>query len=192
MASDDALVATPSQTVGPFFHCCLTKDEALGTMIGPRTRGERIDLRVRVLDGAGAAVPDAMVELWHADADGRYLAQPDDGPGAPGKSFRGWGRRATDCNGECEFKTIVPGPTTTVDGRDLASYINVCLFGRGMLRHVFTRIYFHGDPLLSSDPLFALVPVSRRDTLLARRVDAGQWTFDIRLQGDRETVLFDW
>ena len=177
-APSEALVASPSQTVGPFFHFALTGDPALAQLIAPNMPGDRIHLRVRVLDGDGAPVPDALVELWQADAEGRFAsAQP----------FRGWGRGATDDRGECEFDTVRPGMTG--DGAH-AAHINVCLFMRGMLRHLFTRIYFGDDPELARDAVLALVPSPRRETLVAKRI-AGEWLFEIRLQGDAETVFFD-
>ncbi len=190
MTGIDRLVASPSQTVGPFFHFGIATEPILGRMIGPDTAGERIRLRVRVVDGAGAPVPDALVELWQADAAGNYVEEPARAGGDPGEAFRGWGRLPTGATGECEFETIRPGQTAAGDGRPLAPHISVCLFARGMLRHVFTRIYFAGDPMLEGDPVLALVPGPRRETLLARPSEGG-WTFDIRLQGERETVFFD-
>ena len=179
---DRELVATPSQTVGPFFDFGLTRpNAALGTMAGADTPGTSIRLRVRVYDGAGDAVPDAVVELWQADASGAY-------PGVAG--FPGWGRLGTGEDGTCEFQTIRPGRVATGGGRLAAAHIDVCLFARGQLRHVFTRIYFAGDPALADDPVLAMVPVERRETLLAR-ADSDTWVFDLRLQGDRETVFFD-
>lgn len=187
---DDDLVATPSQTVGPFFDFGLTRpNAALGQMAGPDTPGERIRLRVRVVDGAGDVVPDAVVEVWQADASGAYPGVPDREPATPGLAFLGWGRLGTDEQGTCEFQTIRPGRVPTGDGL-AASHVNVCLFARGLLRHVFTRIYFAGDPALASDPVLALVPDDRRATLLAR-AEGDAWVFDLRMQGDRETVFFD-
>jgi protocatechuate 3,4-dioxygenase alpha subunit len=179
MKSNEPLVASPSQTVGPFFHFALTNDPSLAQLIGPEMQGDRVQLRVCVLDGAGAPVPDAMLELWQADAEGRF---------APGESFRGWGRGATNDRGECEFTTVRPGVND--DSGSAAAHINVCVFMRGMLRHLFTRIYFDGDRSLVSDPVLALVPRWRRDTLVAKNL-AGEWLFEIRLQGDAETVFFD-
>lgn len=188
---DDDLVATPSQTVGPFFDFGLTRPNAgLGQMAGPDTPGERIRLRVRVVDGAGEVVPDAVVEVWQADASGAYPGVPDREPPTPGLAFLGWGRLGTDEQGTCQFQTIRPGRVQTGDGRLAASHFNVCLFARGLLRHVFTRIYFAGDPALSDDPVLALVPDDRRETLLAR-AEGDAWVFDLRMQGERETVFFD-
>lgn len=189
-STPNARVASASQTVGPFFHFGLTTDARLGQMIGPDTPGERMTLRIRVVDGAGSPLPDAMVELWQADASGAYAEQPDHSSAEPGHAFRGWGRLPTDDAGVCEFHTIRPGAPTAADGARPAAHINVCLFARGMLRHLFTRVYFEGDPMLEADPVLALVPAARRTTLLARVVD-GVWTFEIRLQRGDETVFFD-
>ena len=187
---DDRFVATASQTVGPFFHAGLATEPLLGQMAGPHTTGERLRLRVRVIDGAGDPVPDALVELWQADASGRYVDTPDHADVDPGRAFRGWGRLPTTATGECTFETIRPGVTAADDGRAQAAHINVCLFFRGLLRHIFTRIYFSGDPMLADDPVLSLVPESRRDTLVATRT-GDTWTFDVHLQGPHETVFFD-
>jgi protocatechuate 3,4-dioxygenase alpha subunit len=164
---------TPSQTVGPFFDFCLTPDATHG-IVCPDA-GSRIRLVVRVLDGAGQPVPDAVVEIWQAR----------DTPG----SDAGFGRLGTRADGTCEFDTVCP-----CDPPEGAAHINVCLFARGLLRHLHTRLYFAGDPRLASDPLLALVPEARRGTLIATPDAAAQdptWRFDIRLQGADETVFFD-
>ena len=186
----DTLVATGSQTVGPYLHIGLDTEPRHGVMIGPNTPGERIRLRLRVIDGAGAPLPDALVELWQADAHGRYVEVADHPNPDPGEAFRGWGRRPTGSDGWCEFETVRPGATSASDGRQQASHLNVCLFARGMLRHIFTRVYFAGDPMIASDPVLALVPEARRHTLMADHVD-GSWVMTIRLQGEGETVFFD-
>lgn len=186
----DALVASPSQTVGPYLHIGLDTEPRHGVMVGPHTPGERLRVRIRVLDGAGVPLPDALVELWQADASGRYVEAADHPNSDPGEAFRGWGRRSTGKDGWSEFETIRPGVTTAADSRQQAPHINVCLFARGMLRHVFTRFYFDGDPMLANDPVLLLVPEARRQTLIARQAD-GAWTFVIRLQGAGETVFFD-
>jgi len=165
---------TPSQTLGPFYHM-LCADESLGRVAGPDAEGEHIRLRFRMLDGDGAPVPDGMIELWQADASGRYNAG----------GFGGFGRLATDAEGACVFETIYPG---RVDGQ--APHVSVSVFARGLLKRLCTRVYFEGDPALAEDPVLALVPADRRSTLLARR-DADCWAIDIHLQGDRETVFFD-
>jgi protocatechuate 3,4-dioxygenase alpha subunit len=183
------LVASPSQTVGPFFHFGMTTDASLGRLAGQGAAGERIRLRVRVLDGEGVPVPDAMVEIWQADADGAYVV--------PGRlterpAFVSYGRLPTDESGVCTFDTIRPGRVPDQQGARQASHVNICLFARGLLRQLHTRVYFAGDPYLGEDAALALVPAERRDTLLAAESagEAGLWTFDLRLQGERETVFF--
>jgi protocatechuate 3,4-dioxygenase, alpha subunit len=180
-------IATSSQTVGPFFHFGLTADARLGEVAPPDAPGDHLQLRVRVLDGAGDPVPDAVVELYQADADGRY---PDAAVEAP--EFRGFGRLPTGPAGDCVFQTIKPGVVRT-NGIEQAPHINVCLLARGLLRQIYTRIYFKGDPGLASDPILALVPSARRSTLLAEpsASEPGLWEFVIRMQGSEETVFFD-
>jgi protocatechuate 3,4-dioxygenase alpha subunit len=162
---------TPSQTVGPFFHFALAKDDRLGRMPGEAAAGERLRLRVRVEDGDGQPVPDALVEIMHAGS--------------------GFGRLATGHDGTCVFDAVRPG--TEPDGRSglQAPHFNVCLFARGLNHHLYTRIYFDGDPALAGDAILAAVPEDRRRTLVAERDPSGTWTFVIHLQGDAETVFFD-
>ena len=197
------LVATGSQTIGPFFHVGPGATHRFGHMADAGTRGEHIELRIRVLDGDGAPVPDAMIELWQADANGAY-SLPSSGAGASPPPFAGFGRLPADSDGWCTFETIRPGAVGDGAGRRQAPHVNVCLFARGLLRHVYTRIYFEDDPGLSSDPLLSLVPPDRVTTLVARRPRAdastpsssggtaiATWEFVIRLQGENETVFFD-
>ena len=174
-------VATPSQTIGPFFHFALTADASLGRIAAVGTSGTAVRLRVRVLDGDGAPVPDAMIELYQADADGLYARPP----------FTGFGRLPTGEDGSCLFHTVRPGPVAAGNGATAAAHVNVLLFARGLLRHLYTRIYFAGDPALDADPILSLVPPSRRETLLASPAGDGIWDFLVRLQGPGETVFFD-
>jgi protocatechuate 3,4-dioxygenase, alpha subunit len=196
-------IATSSQTVGPFFHLGLTADARLGEVAPPDAPGDHLQLRVRVLDGAGEPVPDAVVELYQADAEGRY---PDstEPPAASSEprvpspeprrrgNFSGFGRLPTGPTGCCVFQTIKPGVVRT-NGIDQAPHINVCLLARGLLRQIYTRIYFKGEPALATDPILALVPEGRRSTLLAEPsvTEPGLWEFVVRLQGSAETVFFD-
>ena len=175
-------IATPSQTVGPFFHFGITTDDSLGTLAASGA-GAFVRLRIRVLDGANDPLPDSMIEIYQANAAGAY--------GAPG--FSGFGRLATHADGSCTFDTIRPGRLTDAQGRAHAAHIDVCLFARGLLRQLYTRVYFAGDPDLDADPVLALVPADRRATLLATAVAGapGQWTWDVHLQGPSETVFFD-
>ena len=190
----DKLVPTPSQTVGPFFHIGLDRpDWADLTSGGPQ--GERIVIEGRVIDGDGASVPDACLELWQANAVGRY-AHPDDTrtdkPLDP--NFRGFGRVATDADGRFRFTTIRPGPVPGRGNALQAPHIGIALFARGLLKQLFTRIYFAGDPLNETDPvLLSIDDPARRETLLAtpNGSDAGTWHLDIVMQGENETVFFD-
>jgi protocatechuate 3,4-dioxygenase alpha subunit len=174
MSDASPLVATASQTVGPFFHFGLTA-EARGRLV-PRPAAEPITLLVSVTDGDGCPVPDAMVELWQASG-----------------SVSAFGRMPTKKDGTCEFETASPGPAPAGSGVQQAPHINVCLFARGLLRHLYTRMYFAGDPALDGDPVLALVPADRRRTLLATpdETQPRTWRFNVRLQGSDETVFFD-
>jgi protocatechuate 3,4-dioxygenase alpha subunit len=190
---------TPSQTVGPFFHFGLVpKDYDFGevfanNLVTPEASGERIRIEGRVLDGDGTPVNDCMLEIWQADAAGRY-AHPADDRALPNAAFKGFGRCGTDRNGTYSFDTIKPGAVPGPNGKAQAPHIAVVVFSRGMLRHVYTRIYFSDEAKNGDDPILALVPADRRATLIARRTDRGGqaiYTFDIRIQGDGETVFFD-
>jgi protocatechuate 3,4-dioxygenase alpha subunit len=190
-----ALKQTPSQTVGPYFAYGLTPQQygypltsiASGAMRQADTEGERIRIEGRVFDGAGAAVSDAMIELWQADSQGRY-AHPTDPRGSNAR-FKGFGRVGTGTDPEQRFvfDTIKPG---RVDARQ-APHINVIVFMRGLLLHAYTRIYFADESAANAaDPVLLSVPAERRDTLIAMR-DGNTYRFDIHMQGDRETVFFD-
>lgn len=188
---------TPSQTVGPFFHYGLTPGAAYpnvpvsadGMVAAPGTPGERITLTGRVIDGAGEPVPDAMIEIWQADPDGRY-AHPGDGRPRASNSFTGFGRSDTTADGVFRFETVKPGRVPGPGGRPQAPHILVAVFGRGMLKQLFTRIYFEDEPSNAEDPVLALVPAGRRHTLIAGR-EGSSYRLDIRLQGGEETVFFD-
>ena len=180
---------TPSQTVGPFFSQALTpSDPGSRTVPGGRladegTPGVAIRIEGMLVDGAGDAVPDGMIEVWQADADGSY----SDGSGR----FPGFGRAGTDTSGKYSFRTIKPGSV----GSGAAPHINVAVFARGMLNHVFTRIYFSDEREANAgDPVLGTVDPERRETLIAKRREGGTvptYEFTVRLQGDRETVFFD-
>jgi protocatechuate 3,4-dioxygenase alpha subunit len=188
---------TPSQTVGPYLHIGLTqgaygRPEIFGAEVAAAgIEGNHIRIEGRVLDGEGAPMPDALVETWQADAQGRY-AHPADGRPRTSNSFRGFGRCATDKDGRFYLRTIKPGRVAGPTGPQ-AAHINLGLFARGMQKRLFTRIYFEGDPNLGADAILALVPPERRHTLLARPDPqrSGLYGFDIRLQGPEETVFFD-
>ena len=185
------LCCIPWQTVGPFYHFSLTANLALGCLTTPEAKGERVRLRFRVFDGAGAPVPDGMIELWQADSAGKYRHPADTQEKEPDPAFCGFGRLATDAEGGCVFDTVRPGRTPDGRGGCQAPHIDVSVFARGLLGRLVTRVYFEGDPALPDDAVLKLVPEDRRATLLARPDEAGHWNFDIHLQGEHETVFFD-
>lgn len=182
---------TPSQTVGPFFAYGLTPEAydargiAGGTVATPDDPGARVHVEGRVLDGAGEPVPDAMVEIWQADGEGRY-AHPSGNAG-----FRGFGRVETDVDGRFVFLTVKPGRVPGPGGTLQAPHIAVSVFARGLLNRLATRIYFADDPANAEDPVLAVVSPARRATLVARREAEGVFAFDIRLHGPDETVFFE-
>lgn len=183
---------TPSQTVGPFFHYALTDPHSITDLTGPQTRGERIVIHGQVVDGEGIGVPDAMLEIWQANAEGKF-DHPEDRQDKPhDPAFRGWGRIATDANGNFAFTTVKPGPVPGPGNTLQAPHILVNLFARGLLKQLVTRIYFDGDRHNDADPILALIEESeRRATLLARVEGQGRYRWNVVLQGDDETVFFD-
>jgi protocatechuate 3,4-dioxygenase alpha subunit len=189
---------TPSQTVGPFFAYGLTptgryewNDAFSNNLVTPDATGERIRIEGRVFDGDGQPVSDCMLEIWQADAQGRF-ADPKDNRAMPNAKFRGFGRCGTNSNGGYAFDTIKPGSVPDPDGKPQAPHILLAIFARGMLLHNYTRIYLDGEAANASDPVLALVPHERRTTLMARRApDGAVYRFDIHLQGDHETVFFE-
>jgi protocatechuate 3,4-dioxygenase, alpha subunit len=185
---------TPSQTVGPFFHLALDRP-AWADLAADGAAGERIVIEGRVTDGDGEPVADACLELWQANAAGRY-AHPDDTrsdkPLDP--HFRGFGRVATGADGGFRVTTIRPGPVPGRGNTLQAPHIAVALFARGLLKQLFTRIYFAGEALNETDPVLSSIDdPARRRTLVAGRVEAAAatWRFDIVLQGENETVFFE-
>ena len=185
---------TPSQTVGPFYSLGLSRwpKKALVT---EATHGEKIRVEGQVFDGDGNVVTDALIEIWQANAYGRYN-HPEDKQEKPlDVSFTGWGRCGTDKTGQFFFETIKPGPVPGNGNTVQAPHINVAVLARGMLVHAYTRIYFSKDPANESDPVLSSIKnKARRRTLIAGREEKdGQVTyrFDIRLQGKNETVFFD-
>ena len=173
--------ATASQTAGPYWHMIDFPEWAdLLRAGGPNAGavGERIILRGTITDGTGAVVPDAMVEIWQADPDGRYDS-----------AFHGFGRCATDAGGRYRFVTLRPGPVAGPGNATQAPHVALTIFARGLMRGLVTRAYFAGDPLLAEDPVLALVPEKRRSTLIARPAGEREWVLDIRLQGEGETVF---
>ncbi len=189
------LIPTPSQTVGPFFHLALDRP-AWSDLTRDGPAGERIVVTGRVIDGDGMPVADACLELWQANAAGRY-AHPDDArPDKPlDPNFHGFGRVSTDAEGRFRFVTIRPGPVPGRGNAWQAPHIAVSVFARGLLKRLVTRIYFADEKANDTDPvLSSIADPAVRETLLARRIggeDPPTYRFDIVLQGDGETAFFE-
>jgi protocatechuate 3,4-dioxygenase, alpha subunit len=191
------LAPTGSQTVGPFFHDCLMRDDArCDVLAAPTTEGVRIRVEGRVSDGDGAPVPDAVLEVWQANHHGRYN-HPSDARDLPlDPAFTGYGRIATDADGRYCFTTVKPGAVPFDAERVQAPHISIAVLGRGLLNHLYTRLYFGDEPATAQDPVLQRVPADRRATLIAPRDDAATgsdvvYRFDVVLQGAGETVFFD-
>lgn len=193
------LKQTPSQTVGPFFSFGLAPEQygydfasaASAVLADAATSGTRIRIVGRVMDGEQKPLGDALVEIWQADGTGRY-DQPV-GPGTSNALFSGFGRMGTGTDPEKRFifETVMPGAVAT----DQAPHVTLVVFARGMLNHLYTRMYFSDmAEANASDPVLQTVPPARRHTLIARREQEQEgltYHFDIRLQGENETVFFD-
>ncbi|MGO1052254.1 protocatechuate 3,4-dioxygenase subunit alpha [Crossiella sp. CA198] len=187
-------MSTPAQTVGPYLALGLAWTD--GPDVVAPSMPDAVWLRGTVRDGAGEPVPDAVVETWQADADGRFNhpADPRGAVAAPG--FRGFGRCTTNAEGDYGVRTVVPGAVpvevgSAEQGQAQAPHIDISVLARGLLHRVVTRVYFpeHSEQH-QSDPVLRTVPADRRATLIAARTEDG-YRFDIRLQGDQETVFFD-
>jgi len=187
-----SLQTTSSQTVGPYLHIGLTW-LINADLTGPGITGDTITIEGCITDGDGKPVTDALVEIWQANAAGRY-AHPEDTRNLPLEAgFRGFGRAPTDAAGMFRFTTIKPGRVPGEGGVLQAPHINVTIFMRGMLAHLFSRIYFPDDPANAADPVLARVAADRRSTLFAQPI-AGKpsaLVWNVRLQGAGETVFFD-
>lgn len=188
---------TPSQTVGPYFKYGLTPgddyawSDAFGNdLVTPDATGERIHIVGTVFDGDGKVVVDSMLEIWQADAHGRF-ANTQDERAVPNTTFKGFGRCGTDNVGGFSFHTIKPGAVPGPNGKLQAPHISLAVFARGMTQQAMTRIYFDGEAANTGDPILALVPRERRETLIAKREGKNVYRFDVHLQGDEETVCFD-
>ena len=196
---------TPSQTVGPFFAYGLTpkgrcqwdpnghyswKETVGDNLITPDATGQKIRIEGQIVDGDGVPINDAMIEIWQADAQGRY-ASPRDNRARPNTQFKGFGRSATDKNGMFGFATVKPGAVPGPKGATQAPHIVIAIYSRGMLRQVYTRLYFADEAAANeADPVLKLVPTDRRGTLIAKK-QGDAYRFDIRMQGENETVFFE-
>jgi len=184
------LVLTPSQTVGPYLSIGLLTDE-MGSSLVPDDDPRAIRIRGQVLDGNGDPVPDGLVEIWQANAAGRY-AHPADTRDEVSleDGFRGFGRSGTVDDGWFEFTTVKPGTVPMPDGRPQAPHLVVGIFARGLLKRIATRMYFPDEEEANAaDPVLAELGEQERATLVATAEDGGL-RFDIRLQGDGQTTFF--
>jgi protocatechuate 3,4-dioxygenase alpha subunit len=193
---------TPSQTVGPYFaygllpHIYARRSIATHQIAKPETPGEHIRIAGRVLDGNGAPIEDAMLEVWQADSEGRYASSADPNSAMRSDSaFRGFGRTGTTSKGEFVFETIKPGRLRGTGNALQAPHLNLIVFSRGLLTHVYTRIYFDDEQEANSeDEILNLVEKERRPTLIAKREKDGVgavYRFDIFMQGENETVFLE-
>ncbi|MBN7757462.1 protocatechuate 3,4-dioxygenase subunit alpha [Nitratireductor aquimarinus] len=203
MAQDlNRLKESASQTAGPYVHIGLTPnfcgiegifpDDLGASLVSDQTKGERISVVIRVFDGTGSVLKDALVETWQADAEGLYNS-PSETRGAADPAFSGWGRFPSDMeSGEIRFETIKPGPVPFPGGRMMAPHINLWIVARGINLGLATRLYFGDEEAANAeDPVLARIEHRNRvPTLIASR-DGDIYTFDIHLQGEMETVFFD-
>jgi protocatechuate 3,4-dioxygenase alpha subunit len=187
-----SLQATSSQTVGPYFRIglrWLNQDN----LVGEGVSGERVTIQGRVFDGDGAPVRDAILEIWQANAHGKYDHPEDNQDKLLEPGFKGYGRVPVNDEGMFRFATIKPGPVPGPQGKDQAPHLVVSVFMRGVLRRMVTRIYFPEDARNASDFILNLVEPSRRPTLIAKKTASGlgalEW--NVVLQGPDETVFFD-
>lgn len=187
------LVPTASQTAGPFLQLGLTDKGSVGRIADESAKGERVRITVRVRDGDGAPVSDAVVEVWQANAQGRYHNPDDLQPTDSDPAWRGFGRLALDQQGCCVFESVKPGRVPGRGNTVQAPHLNISIFARGLLKQLVTRMYFAGDESNLADSVLALVPEGRRETLMAQPDNShpGRWCFEIRLCGENETVFFD-
>lgn len=198
---------SPSQTAGPYVHIGLIPKQAGfdifennfgNVLVGPDTQGERIRIEGRVIDGSGSPLKDVLLEIWQANAAGRYNHPADRQDKALDEGFRGWGRTGSDfATGLFSFETVKPGAVVGRRGhRPMAPHINFWIVARGINIGLNTRMYFSDEEAANAaDPVLNIIdPEIRRQTLIAQRETRGAqvvYVFDIYLQGDRETVFFD-
>ncbi|UXS03488.1 protocatechuate 3,4-dioxygenase subunit alpha [Agrobacterium tumefaciens] len=195
---------TSSQTAGPYVHIGCTpnfvgiegifeKDLGSGALYNDNALGQRITVRGTVYDGGGNALKDALIEIWQADSNGLYNS-PSETRGAADPNFIGFGRSPGDMDtGEFVFETIKPGPVPFKGGRMMAPHITFWIVARGINIGLHTRMYFPEEQEANAaDPVLARVEhKSRLATLIATREEGNTYRFDIRLQGEGETVFFD-
>lgn len=184
------LALTPCQTVGPFF-AVLEAQRGRLSLVTDDTAGQRIVVEGAIRDGAGRPIPDALVEVWQANAAGHCNHPEDARTEGRDSTFDGFGRVHADERGCFSVETIKPGPVPGPGGQPQAPHLLVGLFARGLLTRLVTRIYFDDEPGNRDDPILAQVPPDRRSTLVAVSRDTGRYSHAIVLQGPGETVFFD-
>jgi protocatechuate 3,4-dioxygenase, alpha subunit len=183
--------ATTSQTVGPYFaiglNWLLTTDLA-----GPGVPGEQFRLEGRVLDANRQPIPDAVIEIWQANAAGKYAHEEDTQEKPIDGLFHGFGRVATDKDGVFRLSSVKPGATPGPHETMQAPHLEVSVFMRGLLIRLTTRVYFGDEAAANAtDPILNLVPAARRETIIAKKMEDGVFHWDVLMQGDDETVFFD-
>ncbi|HEX7220215.1 MAG TPA: protocatechuate 3,4-dioxygenase subunit alpha [Burkholderiales bacterium] len=185
-----SLRASTSQTIGPYLRIGL-EWMVIEDLAPQGVAGERVRIEGKVFDADGKPVNDAAVEIWQANAQGKYASPEDPQDKAIEPGFRGYGRSLTDDAGAFRFRTIKPGRVPGPDGKPQAPHLTVTIFMRGLLKHLHTRIYFPDDPANADDPVLKLVPAERRATLIAKKRSDGVLEWNVVLQGSNETVFFD-
>ncbi|MGR6433166.1 protocatechuate 3,4-dioxygenase subunit alpha [Rhizobium sp. PAMB 3182] len=197
------LKESPSQTAGPYVHIGCTPnftgihgifetDLGSGPLVNDKTRGERITIRGRVIDGSGTPLRDAMIEIWQADADGLYNS-PSETRGSADPNFSGWARCPADMTtGEFVFETVKPGKVPFNDGRPMAPHVTLWIVARGINIGLQTRMYFSDEEEANAaDPILTRIEHKVRVPTLIGRREGDTVTFDIHLQGENETIFFD-
>jgi protocatechuate 3,4-dioxygenase, alpha subunit len=181
-----------SQTVGPFFRIGLEHLNRADLAV-PGVSGTTITIRGKILDGDGQPVPDAQLEFWQADAEGNFSENRCEAGGCGPAKFTGFARIPTDAAGKFELRTIMPGPAPGSDGGTQAPHIAVFVFMRGLLKPLYTRIYFEGERANGADPILKLIPAERQSTLVASKAPGREsFVWDVKLQGPDETAFFEW
>jgi protocatechuate 3,4-dioxygenase alpha subunit len=189
------LIATPSQTVGPFYHFALDRPEWSDLTAGG-AQGQKIRIEGRITDGEGAPCPDAFLEIWQADAGGKYNHPDDTQDKKPDPKFRGFGRASADKDGVYRFTTIMPGRVPGPGNTLQAPHVNVTVFARGLLKHLVTRIYFADQAEANEvDPVLSRIEdAAVRKTIVAAKANGSgipTYRFDVILQGKGETAFFE-
>ena len=188
-----SLLLTASQTVGPFIAISV-EPVRIEDVAPAGVAGERVTLRGRVLDGEGKPVTDALIETWQANSHGKYAHPEDVQEKLLEDNFKGLGRVLTNADGAFQITTIKPGRVPGPGGVPQAPHLVAVIFMRGLLKHLVTRVYFPGDPANTDDPVLKVVPAGRRGTLIAKTVatEPGVLEWNVNLQGNHETVFFDY